>query len=131
MGNYYRDEPNSETEENINYSIKDSKSFNYKTSITGKLEGNDVEKEAIKAVVPLKYLSNLWRTLKISLISLDLRRSKNWVLTSKATRQANPDANPAIIGINNPTNAVFEITHCKLYVPVVTLSAKNENKLLE
>ena len=32
-------------EGNINYSIKDSKSFDYKTSITGKLEGNDTEKE--------------------------------------------------------------------------------------
>ena len=49
------------------------------------------------------------------------------MLTSKATRQADPDANPAIIGINNPTNAVFEITDFKLYVPV----DNNENKLLE
>ena len=42
---YYRDEPNSGTEgdgdDMINYSIKNSKSFNYETSITGKLEGND------------------------------------------------------------------------------------------
>ena len=38
LWNYYRDEPNSDTVGNINYSIKDSKSFNYKTSITGKLE---------------------------------------------------------------------------------------------
>ena len=42
--NYYRDEPNSGAVGNINYSIKDSKSFDYKTSITGKLEGNNVEK---------------------------------------------------------------------------------------
>ena len=52
--NYYRDEPNSGANNNINYSIKDSKSFDYKTSITGKLEGNNKEKEvenccAIKA----------------------------------------------------------------------------------
>ena len=32
--NYYRDEPNSGVNNNINYSIKDSKSFNYKASIT-------------------------------------------------------------------------------------------------
>ena len=112
-----------------------SESFNYKTSITGKLEGNEAEKENIKIVVPLKYLSNFWRTLGIPLIncevSLDLTWSKNCVLTSKATRNADPDANPAVIGINNPTNAVFEIIDCKLYVPVVTLSAENENKLLE
>ena len=35
--NYYRDEPNSGAVGNINYSIKDSKSFDYKTSIAGKL----------------------------------------------------------------------------------------------
>ena len=40
--NYYRDEPNSGVggeKSNVNYSLKDSKSFDYKTSITGKLEG--------------------------------------------------------------------------------------------
>ena len=36
--NYYRHEPNSVAEGNINYSIKNSESFDYKTSITGKLE---------------------------------------------------------------------------------------------
>ena len=33
--------------------------------------------------------------------------------------------------INSPTSEKFQITDCKLYVPVVTLSAKNDNKLLE
>ena len=33
--------------------------------------------------------------------------------------------------INNPTGATFKITDTKLYVPVVTLSAENDNKLLE
>ena len=47
------------------------------------------------------------------------------------TRDADPDADPAVAGINNPTNAVFKITDCKLYVPVVTLSAEDDNKLLE
>ena len=47
LWNYYRDEPNSGlggANNNINYSIKDSKSFHYKATITGKLEGNNVEK---------------------------------------------------------------------------------------
>ena len=46
--NYYRDEPNSglgSDDNNINYSIKDSKSFNHKTSITGQLEDNNPEKD--------------------------------------------------------------------------------------
>ena len=47
--NYYRDEPNSSIgsgNDNINYSVEDSKSFDYKTSITGKLEGNNTEKKS-------------------------------------------------------------------------------------
>ena len=56
--------------------------------------------------------------------------SKATVLISKATREADPDANPAVDEINNPTNATFKITDTKLYIPVVTLSAENDNKLL-
>ena len=86
LWNYYRDEPNSGAVGHINYSIKDSKSFDYKTSITGKLEGNNVEKDDVEIVVPLKYLSNFWRTRdRLPLInwevSLTLTWSKNCVLT--------------------------------------------------
>ena len=83
----------------------------------------------------LKYLSNAWRTLDIPLIncevSLTLTWSENCVITSKATREADPDADPAVAGINNPTNAISKIKDIKLYVLVVTLSAENDNKLLE
>ena len=125
---YYRDETNSgfEVEGNnrINYSIKNSKSFDYKTSITGKLEGGNVEKDRVKIAVPLKYLSKLWRTLDMPLInsevSLTLTLSENCVITSRAYREEADDDNP-IDGINNPTNATFKITDCKLYVSTVTL----------
>ena len=131
LWNYYRDESNGGAVRNINYSIKNSKSFGYKTSITGNLEGNKAEKNDIEIVVPLKYLSNFWRTLEIPLInrevSLTLAWSENCVITSKSTREANPDAGPAVAGINNSTNAVFKITDSKLYVPVVTLSSENSN----
>ena len=56
----YRDEPNSGAVGNINYFIEDSKSSNNITginniiSITGKLEANNVEKDAAEIVVPLK-----------------------------------------------------------------------------
>ena len=139
--NCYKDEPNSGCNNNnrdkIHYSIKDSESFNYKTSITGKLENHEDELKSIKVVVPFKYLSNFRRALKIPLmnceVNLYLRWSKNCVLTSKATRnqiaaQGDQELVPAV---NNPTNAEFLITDCKLYVPVVNLSAENENKLLE
>ena len=83
--------------------------------------------------MPLIYLGNFWRTLDIPLInckvSLTLAWSENCVKTSKATRDASNDL--FVLGINNPTNATFKITDCKLYVPVITLSAENGNKLLE
>ena len=66
----YTDKPNSGAEGNIK-SIKDSKSFNYKTTITGKLEGTDTEKE-VKIVVPLKHLSNFFRILDIPLINCEI-----------------------------------------------------------
>ena len=136
LWNYYRDAPNSGAVENINYSINNSKSFDYKTSITEKLEGSNVEKDDTEIVVPLKYLGNFWRTLDMPLIncevSFTLTWSENCVITSKATREADPDADPAVARINNPTNAVFKITNCKLYVPnCMSLSAENDNKLLE
>ena len=74
LWNYYRDEPNSSTgdnDDNINYSIKGSKSFDYKTNITGKLEGGIGTKNA-EIVVPLKYLSNFWRTLDIPQINCEV-----------------------------------------------------------
>ena len=78
--------------------------------------------------MPLKYLSNCFRTLNIPLINseidLILTWSENCVLTSKETRDADP-------AINNPTNGTFKITDTKLYVPVVTLSTENDKKLLE
>ena len=52
--NYYRDEPNSDAVGIINYSIKDPKSFDYKTSITAKLEGNNLEKEGVEIALPLE-----------------------------------------------------------------------------
>ena len=135
--NYYRDQPNSGVggeNNNVNYSsIKDSKSFDYKISIAGKLAGTDTTKD-VEIFVPSKYLSNFWRTLDISLTnceaSLILTWPKNCVLTSKATRDAVAGANLAA-AVNNPTGATFTITDTKLYVPVVILSTQDDNKLLE
>ena len=78
--NYYRDETNSGVDgenDSINYSIENSKSFEYKTSITGKLEGNSTEKE-VEIVVPLKHLSNFWRTLDLALINCELKLTLTW-----------------------------------------------------
>ena len=53
-------------------------------------------------------------------VSLALSWSASCVLTSKATRDTDLDANPAVDGINAPTNATFKITDTKLYVPIVS-----------
>ena len=135
LWNYYRDEPNGENN-NLNYSIKDSKSFDYKTSITGKLEGINRKKDA-EIVVPLKHLSNFWRTLDIVFVNCEINLILTWyekcVLTSKATRDTVPaqGGNPAAAAVNNPTNATFQITDTKLYVSVVTLSNEDNDNFLE
>ena len=126
----YSDEPNSGfggDDNNIHYSIKDSKYFDFKTTITGKLEDDNIKK-GVEIVVPLKYLSNFWRTLDMPLISCEvsliLTWSENCVLTSKAYRTAvtAQGGNPAVVKIDNPTDATFKKADTKLYVPVVTLS---------
>ena len=67
--NYYKDEPKSGlggADNGINYSLKNSKSFDYKTSITGKMGDNNRTKD-VKLSIPLKYLCNFWRTLDMRL----------------------------------------------------------------
>ena len=63
-------------------------------------------------------------------INLILTWSKNCVLT---TRDAVPakGGNSAVTRVNNPTNAAFKTTDTKLYVPVVTLSTKDDNNFLK
>ena len=133
--NSYRDEPNEAEIANdngaINISIRNSKSFDYKTKIVGTLADNVLEKE-VTIVIPLKYLGNFWRSLDIPLINCEVTLILSWykecVLVGRAHR--GPPA-AAANRINSPTSAKFEITNCKLYVPAATLSAENDNKLLE
>ena len=116
----------------INISIRISKSFDYKTEITGSLDAGEDEKEDVTIAIPLKYLGNFWRSLDIPLINCEITLILSWckecVLVGRAFR--GPPA-AAANRINSPTSARFEITDCKLYVPVVTLSAENDSKLLE
>ena len=137
LWNYYRDEPNSSVSaNNITHSILNSKSFDYKANfMENGVTHNNLTKNDVKIVVPLKYLSNFWRSLNIPLINCEveliLTWFKNCVLIDKSTRDANYNANPRVSEINNPENATFQITDTKLYVPVVTLSKENDIKLLE
>ena len=82
-------------------------------------------------------LSNFWRTLDMSLsnceMPLTLTWSENCVLTNITTQTAEAvqGDNPARERIDASRNAAFKITDTKLYVPVVTLSTKDDNNFLE
>ena len=53
------------------------------------------------------------------------------MLISKATKEANYNADLVVRKIDNPENAALQITDTKFYVPVVTLSKENDEKLVE
>ena len=61
-------------------------------------------------MVPLKYLSNFWRTFEIPLINCEITLDLNW------------SENCIIVAANVAAQvSTFSITDTKLYVPVVTL----------
>ena len=66
-------------------------------------------------------------------VSLTLTWSENCLLTNITTQTAAAAQgdNPARERIDAPTSATFKITDTKLYVPVVTLSTKDDNNFLE
>ena len=81
--------------------------------------GDDGTKN-VQIMVPLKYLSNFWRTLAIPLINCEINLILSW------------SANCVIVSTNVANqNATFEITDTKLYVPVVTLSSQDNSKLFQ
>ena len=68
---------------NADLSIDNSKLFKYKAALVGKTANavnntNSSEKDA-KIVVPLKYLSNYWRSLEMPLINRKVHLELNWI----------------------------------------------------
>ena len=128
LWNHYKDEPNSSVSaNNITHSILNSKSFDYKANfMENGVAHNNLTKNDVKVVAPLKHLSNFWRSLNIPLINCEVELILNWfkncVLIDKLTREADYNADPDVYQIDNPENTIFEIKDTKLYVPVVTLS---------
>ena len=95
-----------------------SDSFNFKVKITGQTR-NDGTKN-VEILVPLKYLSNFWRSLRMPLINCEINLILTW------------SENYVIVSTNVPNqNATFAITDTKLYVFVVTLSTQDNSKLLQ
>ena len=92
-------------------------SFNFKVKMTGQT-GDDGTKN-VEIIVPLKYLSNFWKTLQKPLINGEINLILTW------------SVNCVIVSTSvSNQNATFEITDTKLYVPVVTLSTQDNSKLL-
>ena len=74
----------------------------------------------VEIMVPLKYLSNFWCTLEMSLINSEVNLIITW------------NASCVIVSTNiAKPNAVFAITDTKLYIPIVTLSTHDNAKLLQ
>ena len=151
LWNYYSiDVANDNNVQNKN--VINSKSFKYKTSITGSTynaprriigaDGNPVNNpnydrnkrgtREVEITVLLKHLGNFWNSLNIPLISCEMSLALSWSETCVITIM---EKRILVAGQPNrgdsPESAAFKIKDCKLYVPVATLSAKNDNKLLE
>ena len=73
----------------------------------------------VEIMVPLKYLSNFWRTLEMPLINCEVALILTW----------SADCGIIYTNVANqiPTLAITEVN---LYVPVVTLSTQDNAKLL-
>ena len=115
---YKRDEPPDNI--NNNLATNTSSSFKYKVDLLGNpAVANNVARRDLKIVVPLKYLSNFFRSLEMPLINCKIKLNLIW----KKECVLSTD-NDVAVDANNP---VFIINYTKLYVPVVTLS-KEDNK---
>ena len=99
---------------NADLTINNSQSFKYKAALLGKTADtvnntNSSVKDA-KIVVPLKYLSNFWRSLEMPLINWKVNLELNWIQDS--------------IFSSSGDSAKFEMTDAKLHVSIVSLSTK-------
>ena len=93
-------------------------SFNFKIKITG-YTNNNGRIDNVKIMVPLKYLSNFWRTLEMPLINCEVELILTWSAGCVIIYTDVADQVPT-----------FTITETNLYVPVVTLSTQDNAKLL-
>ena len=95
--------------------------FKFKEKITGQTGNNGTENlNIVPLVVLLKYVSNFWRTLKMSLINCEINLIFTW--------SANYLLVAGTVANQVPT---FTVTDTKLYVSLVTLSTQDNTKLFE
>ena len=100
-----------------NGSANNLTSFKYKSRFFEQLtDPNNGVFENVKIAVPLKYLSNVWRSLGMPLRNCKIHLELDW--TKDCVRYTMADT-------------TFKVTNTKLYVPVVTLSSKDNVKLIK
>ena len=127
---YFKDQV---TDFKANISVTDNfKSLKYKAKLLGNKEDRDdnaangILKNAIIAV-SLKYLSNFWRSIEMPLINcnveLKFRWTKHYIFSVASTSNVNGNND------NDNNNNIFTIRDTQLFVPVVTLSARDNQKL--
>ena len=118
---YKRDEP-PEDDAAADLTANNSDSLKYKIKLLGNVtevagDAAGVRRLNVKVLVPLKYLSNFFRSLEMPLINckikLNLTSRKEYVLSTSAGE------------------AVFIINDTKLYVPVVTLSKEDDKDFID
>ena len=116
---YKRDEP---PNNNVNLTADNSTSFKYKVNLLGNTAAANpddalVGRLNVKIVVPLKYLSNFFRSLEMPLINCKIKLNLTWKKECVLSTAAD--------------DAVFIINDTKLYVPVVALSKEDNKDLIE
>ena len=95
-----------------------SSSFKYKVELLGNpVPDGAIAKRNVKVVVPLKYLSNFFRSLEMPLINCKIKLNLTWKKGCVLSNQAG--------------NAVFIINDTKMYVPVATLSKEVNKDFIE
>ena len=104
---YYKDEPND------NLAVSES----LKSKVIIRKAPNDGNLKDVEIIVPLKYLSNFWRSFKMLLINCEVILISIWSKDCVIT--------------DSTGEWKFKITKTKLYVPVVTFSTKDNAKLLQ
>ena len=109
---FKRDEPPDDNED----VASNTSSLVYKSKLIKGTDDNNVNN--VKLVVPLKYVSNFFRSLEMPLVNCKIDLELTW----------NKDC---MISSANAAGQVvpFMITNTKLYVTVVTLSTKDNNNL--
>ena len=116
---YKRDEP---PNDNADLTADNSTPFKYKVNLLGNIDDADpddarVGRLNVKIVVPLKYLSNFFRSLEMPLINCKIKLNLTWKTECVLSTAAD--------------DAVFIINDTKLYVPVITLSKEDNKNFIE